>query len=77
MGVLSDDVVIFFFVFRNDTKWGERLHTTYEAKFSKDTTMEERLAQYQNYIFKRWFVRPAVSSRRNSCKKTRTCEISW
>ena len=43
---------VFFFVFRNDTKWGERLHTTYEAKFSKDTTTEERLAQYQNYIFK-------------------------
>lgn len=43
---------VFFFVFRNDTKWGERLHTTYEAKFSKDTTIEERLAQYQKYIFK-------------------------
>lgn len=43
---------VFFFVFRNDTKWGERLHTTYEAKFSKDTIIEERLAQYQNYIFK-------------------------
>ena len=43
---------VFFFVFRNDTKWGKRLHTTYEAKFSKDTNIEERLAQYQNYIFK-------------------------
>ena len=43
---------VFFFVFRNDTKWGERLHTTYEAKFSTDTTIEERLAQYQKYIFK-------------------------
>lgn len=43
---------VFFFVFRNDTKWGEHLHTTYEAKFSKDTNIEERLAQYQKYIFK-------------------------
>ena len=43
---------VFFFVFRNDTKWGKRLYTTYEAKFSKDTNIEERLAQYQNYIFK-------------------------
>ena len=43
---------VFFFVFRNDTKWGKRLHTTYEAKFSKDTTIEERLGQYQKYIFK-------------------------
>ena len=43
---------VFFFVFRNDTKWGKRLYTTYEATFSKDTNIEERLAQYQNYIFK-------------------------
>ena len=43
---------VFFFVFRNDTKWGKSLHTTYEAKFSKVTNIEERLVQYQNYIFK-------------------------
>ena len=43
---------VFFFVFRNNTKWGERLHTTYEAKFSEDATIEERLVQYKNYIFK-------------------------
>ncbi len=43
---------VFFFVFRNDTKWGKRLHTTYEENFSEATTVEERLAQYQNYIFK-------------------------
>lgn len=43
---------VFFFVFRNNTKWGERLHTKYEAKFSEKATIEERLAQYKNYIFK-------------------------
>ena len=42
---------IFFFVFRNDTKWGERLHKTYESNLPKKATTEERLAQYQNYIF--------------------------
>ena len=43
---------VFFFVFRKDTKWGERLHTKYEAKFSEEATIEERLEQYKNYIFK-------------------------
>jgi len=42
---------VFFFVFRNDTKWGERLHKTYESNLPKKATTEERLAQYQNYIF--------------------------
>lgn len=42
---------VFFFVFRNDTKWGERLHKTYESNLPKKATIEERLAQYQNYIF--------------------------
>ena len=43
---------VFFFVFRNDTKWGERLHTTYEAKFSKDTTIEERLHSIKTIFLK-------------------------
>lgn len=42
---------VFFFVFRNDTKWGKRLHKTYESNLPKKVTTEERLAQYQNYIF--------------------------
>lgn len=42
---------VFFFVFRNDTKWGERLHKIYESNLPKKATTEERLAQYQNYIF--------------------------
>ena len=42
---------VFFFVFRNDTKWGERLHKTYESNLPKKATTEERLVQYQNYIF--------------------------
>lgn len=42
---------VFVFVFRNDTKWGERLHKTYESNLPKKATTEERLAQYQNYIF--------------------------
>lgn len=42
---------VFFFVFRNDTKWGERLHKTYESNLPKKATTEERLAQYQSYIF--------------------------
>jgi len=42
---------VFFFVFRNDTKWGKRLYKTYESNLPKKATTEERLAQYQSYIF--------------------------
>ncbi len=42
---------VFFFVFRNDTKWGERLHTKYEATLSNDADLNARLDCYAPYIF--------------------------
>ena len=43
---------VFFFVFRNDTKWGKRLHTRYEATLSVDADIKARLDCYAPYIFK-------------------------
>lgn len=43
---------VFFFVFRNDTNWGKRIQKKYEAILPSDATKEERLIQYQDYIFK-------------------------
>ena len=42
---------VFFFVFRNDTKWGKRLHTKYEATLPTDVDLDTRLACYTPYIF--------------------------
>ena len=42
---------VFFFVFRNDTKWGKRLHTKYEATLSNDVDLNARLECYAPYIF--------------------------
>ena len=43
---------MFFFVFRNDTKWGKRLYTKYEATLPTDADLDTRLACYTPYIFK-------------------------
>ena len=43
---------VFFFVFRNDTKWGKRLHTKYEATLPTDADLDTRLDCYAPYIFK-------------------------
>ena len=47
---------VFFFVFRNDTKWGKRLHTKYEATLPTDADLDTRLACYTPYIFKMGFL---------------------
>lgn len=42
---------VFFFAFRNDTDWGQRLQRQYESTLPADATKEERLTHYQDYIF--------------------------
>ena len=43
---------VFFFAFRNDTKWGKRVHTKYESTLPIDADLNARLDCYAPYIFK-------------------------
>ena len=53
MDVRNDVVVFSFLYFRNDTNGVNRFTLQHmKQNYSKDTTIEERLAQYQKYIFK-------------------------